>query len=43
MAKNLVVVGGGAAGPSVAAEANRGDPSLAVTIVEQGEHVSYAA
>ena len=43
MARNLVIVGGGAAGPSVAAEAKRGDPSLAVTIVEQGEYVSYAA
>ena len=43
MAKNLVIIGGGAAGPSVAAEAKRGDSSLNVTILEQGEHVSYAA
>ncbi len=43
MARNLVIVGGGAAGPSVAAEAKRGDPSLNIVILEQGEHVSYAA
>ena len=43
MAKNLVIVGGGAAGPSVAAEAKRGDLSLNIVILEQGEHVSYAA
>lgn len=43
MSKNLIVIGGGAGGPSAAAEAKRGDPTLTVTIVEQGEHVSYAA
>jgi CoA-dependent NAD(P)H sulfur oxidoreductase len=43
MGKNLVIIGGGAAGPSTAAEAKRGDPSLSVTILEQGVHVSYAA
>jgi len=43
MSKNLVIIGGGAAGPSVAAETKRGDPSLSITIVEQGEYVSYAA
>jgi len=43
LAKNLVIIGGGAAGPSVAAEAKRGDPSLNITILEQGEHVSYTA
>lgn len=43
MARNLVIVGGGAAGPSVAAEAKRGDPSLNITILEQGEYVSYSA
>ena len=43
MSKNLIVVGGGAGGPSSAAEAKRGDSSMNVTIIEQGEHVSYAA
>jgi len=43
MSRNLVIVGGGAAGPSVAAEAKRRDPSLQVTMVERGEFVSYAA
>jgi succinate dehydrogenase/fumarate reductase flavoprotein subunit len=43
MSKNLIVIGGGAGGPSAAAEAKRADPSLTVTIMEQGEHVSYAA
>ncbi|MBN2397797.1 MAG: FAD-binding protein [Deltaproteobacteria bacterium] len=43
MNKRLVIVGGGAGGPSAAAEAKRRDPSLQVTMVEQGEFVSYAA
>ncbi len=43
MGRKLVIIGGGAAGPSVAAEAKRGDPSLDITIVEQGEFVSYAS
>jgi NADH dehydrogenase FAD-containing subunit len=43
MSRNLVVVGGGAGGPSSAAEAKRRDPSMNVTIIEQGEFVSYAA
>lgn len=43
MGRNLVIIGGGAAGPSVAAEAKRGDPSLDITILEQGEFVSYAS
>jgi len=43
LAKNLVIIGGGAAGPSVAAEAKRGDPSLNITILEQGGYVSYTA
>ena len=43
MAKNLVISGGGAAGPSAAAEAKRNDPSLTVTIVEKGKFVSYSA
>jgi glycine/D-amino acid oxidase-like deaminating enzyme len=43
MGKNVVIIGGGAAGPSTAAEAKRRDPSLQITIVEQGEFISYAA
>jgi hypothetical protein len=42
MGKKLVVVGGGAGGPSAAAKAKRLDPALEVTILEAGEHVSFA-
>lgn len=41
--KRLVVVGGGAAGPSVAAKAKRVDPDLDIQMFDQGPHVSYAA
>jgi flavin-dependent dehydrogenase len=43
MGRNVVIIGGGAAGPSTAAEAKRNDPSLNVTILEKGKFVSYAA
>ncbi len=43
MGKNLVIVGSGAGGASVAAEAKRRDKSLAVTMIEQGPYVSVAA
>jgi CoA-dependent NAD(P)H sulfur oxidoreductase len=43
MGRNLVIVGGGAGGASVAAEAKRKDPSLSVIMIEQGEYVSTAA
>jgi CoA-dependent NAD(P)H sulfur oxidoreductase len=43
MGKNVVIVGGGAGGASVAAEAKRKDPSLSIVIIEQGEYVSTAA
>jgi len=43
MDKKLVVIGGGAAGPSAAAEAKRRDKSLQVTMIERGDFVSYAA
>jgi glycine/D-amino acid oxidase-like deaminating enzyme len=43
MRKNLIVIGGGAAGASTAAEAKRDDPSLNITILEEGRFVSYAA
>lgn len=43
MSRRVVIIGGGAGGPSAAAEAARRDPSLAITMIEQGEYVSYAA
>jgi NADH dehydrogenase FAD-containing subunit len=43
MGKNLVIVGSGPGGASVAAEAKRKDKNLAVTMVEQGHYVSVAA
>lgn len=43
MSKRLLIVGGGAAGPSTAAEAKRRDKSLDVTMIEAGDFVSYAA
>jgi Uncharacterized NAD(FAD)-dependent dehydrogenases len=43
MGKNLIVIGGGAAGASTAAEAKRNDPSLNITILEGGKFVSYAS
>ncbi|HOF05104.1 MAG TPA: lycopene cyclase family protein [Syntrophales bacterium] len=43
MTKRLIIVGAGAAGGSVAAEAKRRDPGLEVTMIEQGPHVATAA
>jgi glycine/D-amino acid oxidase-like deaminating enzyme len=43
MSPHLVIIGGGAGGPSVAAEAKRRNPSLKVTMLEAGGFVSYAA
>lgn len=43
MGRNLVIAGGGAGGPSTAAEAKRRDPSLSVTMVERGEFISFAS
>jgi flavin-dependent dehydrogenase len=43
MGEKLVVVGGGAGGPSAAAKAKRVDPELEVTILENGEHVSFSS
>ena len=39
----LVVIGGDAAGMSAASEAPRGDPDLAITVLERVDEVSYAA
>lgn len=43
MGRNLIIVGGGAGGPSTAAEAKRRDPGLNITIIERGEFVSFAS
>jgi NADH dehydrogenase FAD-containing subunit len=43
MGKRVVIVGAGAAGGSVTAEAQRGDPSLEVILIEQRSQVSVAA
>jgi succinate dehydrogenase/fumarate reductase flavoprotein subunit len=43
MPGKLLVVGGGAGGPSAAAKAKRLDPELEVTILQKGDHVSFAA
>lgn len=43
MGKKLIIVGGGTAGPSAAAEAKRRDPSIQITMIERGDFVSYAA
>ncbi len=43
MSRNLIIIGGGAGGPSTAAEAKRRNPDLNVTIIEQGDFVSYTA
>ena len=43
MKKRLVLVGGGAGGPSAAAKAKRVNPDLEVTILEGGEHVSFSS
>lgn len=42
MTKELVILGGGAGGASVAAEAKRRDGSLKVTMIEAGPYVSAA-
>lgn len=40
--RKMVVIGGVAAGTKTAAKAKREDPELDVTVLEAGEHVSYA-
>ena len=39
----IVIVGGVAAGPKAAARARRCDPEAEITLVEQGEHISYGS
>jgi NADH dehydrogenase FAD-containing subunit len=43
MGEKLVVVGGGAGGPSAAAKAKRVAASMNVTILQAGDYVSYAS
>ena len=43
MKQKLVIIGGGAGGPSTAAEAKRTDADLDITIIEQGDYVSFSA
>jgi shikimate 5-dehydrogenase len=43
MGKHVVIIGAGAGGASVAAEARRRDPSLAIVLIEQRGQVSVAA
>jgi NADH dehydrogenase FAD-containing subunit len=43
MSGNLVIIGGGAGGASVAAEAKRRNSALSVIMIEQGKYVSTAA
>ncbi|MGQ9823415.1 MAG: FAD-dependent oxidoreductase [Desulfotomaculales bacterium] len=42
MGKKIVIIGGVAAGPKVAARARRLDPEAEITIVERGRLISYA-
>ena len=43
MRKRVVIIGAGAGGASVAAEARRGDSSLEIILIEQRSQVSVAA
>jgi NADH dehydrogenase FAD-containing subunit len=43
MGKRVVIIGAGAGGASVAAEARRGDSSLEIILIEQRSQVSVAA
>jgi len=42
-ARNIVVIGGVAAGMKAAAKIRRGDPRAKITVIERGELVSYGA
>jgi NADH dehydrogenase FAD-containing subunit len=43
MSKKLVIIGGGAGGASIAAEAGRRDKSLSITMIEAGDFVSTSS
>lgn len=40
--KKIVIIGGVAAGPKVGSRINRLDPQAQITLIEKGEHLSYA-
>ncbi|MGF7184558.1 NADPH-dependent 2,4-dienoyl-CoA reductase/sulfur reductase-like enzyme/rhodanese-related sulfurtransferase [Desulfitispora alkaliphila] len=40
-AKKIVIIGGVATGPKVAARLRRLDPEADITVIEKGEHISY--
>ncbi|WP_066636075.1 FAD-dependent oxidoreductase [Desulfolucanica intricata] len=42
MSKKIVIIGGVAAGPKAAARARRCDPKAEITLIEQGDFLSYA-
>ena len=42
MAKKVLIVGGVACGAKVAARLRRLDPEAEITVLEKGEHLSYA-
>jgi NADPH-dependent 2,4-dienoyl-CoA reductase/sulfur reductase-like enzyme len=42
MAKNLIVIGGVAAGPKAAAKARRCDPEMNIVIYQEEDEISYA-
>ncbi len=43
MSKQIVIIGGVACGPKAAARARRCDPKAKITIIEEGELISYAS
>jgi len=42
MKKRLLVIGGVAAGPKVAAKARRGDPDMEIVVYQEEDEISYA-
>ena len=43
MGKKVVIIGGVAAGAKTAARLRRRDPNVEITVLEQGEYLSYGA
>lgn len=42
MAKNIIVIGSGAAGMTAASAAKRNDPAANVTVFTEDEHIAYS-
>jgi L-2-hydroxyglutarate oxidase LhgO len=42
MTRNLVIIGGGTAGPTTAAEVKRIDPEVNITVIESSEYIAPA-